>query len=261
MRKFKEIDGWMNETKTEQKMSASLEITPIGIIHSCYTEKFGIPRQPGLADKARATIELFGPYGRREMLKELERFSHIWVHFVFHAAIPEGWRPTVRPPGLGGQKRVGVFASRSPHRPNHLGISVVKLIYIDDIDGRVFLEVGGGDFLNESPVLDIKPYIPYSDSVPGALSGYTDLPAERRIHVSLNEEAEKFCEQYEQKTGRDLSGLIEQVLSQDPRPASQRHAKKTFGFCLWDVNIRWIVQLGSFVVVECRSIENSAAFK
>ncbi len=153
----------MNVNVIEQNMPDPLEINPIGVVHSCYTEKFGIPRQPGLVDKARATIELFSPYNRAEMVRKLESFSHIWVHFLFHDAVAEGWRPTVRPPGLGGQKRVGVFASRSPHRPNHLGISAVKLIGIKRVGQRLLLEVGGGDFLHGSPVFDLKPYIPYSD--------------------------------------------------------------------------------------------------
>ncbi len=105
-------------------------LSPIGLIHSCYPEKFGIPRQPGLVKSSRGRLQLLPPCNRPEMVKGLETFSHIWVHFCFHGAMAEGWRPTVRPPWLDGQKRVGVFASRSPHRPNFLGLSVVRLLGI-----------------------------------------------------------------------------------------------------------------------------------
>ena len=246
----------MNVNVIEQNMPDPLEINPIGVVHSCYTEKFGIPRQPGLVDKARATIELFSPYNRAEMVRKLESFSHIWVHFLFHDAVAEGWRPTVRPPGLGGQKRVGVFASRSPHRPNHLGISAVKLIGIKRVGQRLLLEVGGGDFLHGSPVFDLKPYIPYSDSISTATTGYTRSAAVSKLRVSFSKEAQTFCRAYNMETGRDLLGLIEQVLEQDPRPASQHRTKTSFGFRLWDVNIRWIVGPDGFTVVECGRVEN-----
>ena len=104
-----------------------ITIEPIGIIHSCYPEKFGIPRQPGLVKSAKARLILLEPYNRIEMVKGLAEFSHIWIQFLFHNTVNEGWRATVRPPFLGGKRRVGIFASRSPHRPNHLGISVVRL--------------------------------------------------------------------------------------------------------------------------------------
>ncbi len=230
-----------------------VDVCPIGIIRSCYTEKFGIPRQPGMADKARARIELLPPYDREEMVKELDMFSHIWVQFLFHDAIKEGWKPTVRPPGLGGRKRVGVFASRSPHRPNHIGLSAVRLFEIDRKSGLSLL-VGGGDFLDGTPVLDIKPYIPYSDSLADAGAGYSGENREP-VQVCFLKEAERFCYRYEQETGRELPGLISQVLRQDPRPASQRGRKWSFGFRLWDINIRWEVRNNVFTVVECRRIQ------
>ena len=155
-------------------------IFPIARIHSCFSEKFGIPRQPGLAAKATARMEMLPPYDRSEMVRGLEKFSHIWIHFLFHDAITEGWRPTVRPPWLGGRKRVGVFASRSPHRPNFIGLSVVRLLEIHLEGKRLFLELAGVDFLDQTPVFDIKPYLPYSDRIIEATGGYAVEPKGRR---------------------------------------------------------------------------------
>ena len=236
-------------------MANTVEMSIIAIVRSCYREKFGIPRQPGLVDRSRARIEFLPSFDRAEMFRELDTFSHIWVHFLFHDSIGEGWRTTVRPPSLGGQRRVGIFSSRSPHRPNHLGLSVVKLLEITSFDNRISLEVGGGDFLDNTPVLDIKPYVPFSDCIPDAAAGYSGqqiLP----LRVCFLKDAELFCREYEEQTGRDLAGLVEQVLAQDPRPASQRHRQKYFGIQLWDVNIRWRVENESVKVIECRLVEN-----
>lgn len=224
------------------EVETKIEIEPIGIVRSCYSEKFGIPRQPGLVESAIAEIELLPLWNREELVKGLEEFSHIWVHFLFHAAVKEGWKDTVRPPGLGGKKRVGVFASRSPHRPNHMGMSVVKLVGVEMHKSGIILMVTGGDFLDGTPVLDIKPYASYSDSVVDATSSYagkfTDVRVEPDIAVS------EFCSRYQQETGRDLRSLIQEVLEQDPRPSSQKKKRKEFGVLLWDVNVRFRVVQG-----------------
>ena len=233
-----------------------IESRVIGVIHSCYHQKFGIPRQPGLVDQARARIEFLPSFDRVEMFKELETFSHIWVHFLFHDSESEGWRTTVRPPSLGGQQRVGVFASRSPHRPNHLGLSAVRLLGVTCKNNRVSLEVGGGDFLNNTPVIDIKPYVPFSDCIADATESYSGK-LKSPLPVCFQKEAELFCRKYERQTGKNLSGLIEQVLAQDPRPASQRSRNKCFGIQLWDVNIRWVVEEGQVNVVECEVVKYS----
>ncbi|MCK5516240.1 MAG: tRNA (N6-threonylcarbamoyladenosine(37)-N6)-methyltransferase TrmO, partial [Desulfobulbaceae bacterium] len=146
-------------------MIKNIPITPIGVIHSCFSEKFGIPRQSGMVKSATAFLELLPPFNRKEMVRGLDGFSHIWVHFFFHQVVEEGWRPTVRPPWLGGKKRVGIFATRSPHRPNHIGMSAVKLVDIRREKKTYLIEVTGVDFLDQTPVLDIKPYVPYCDSV------------------------------------------------------------------------------------------------
>jgi len=232
----------------------TLQIEPIGIIHSCYTEKFGIPRQPGMVKSAVAYLELFPAYNREEMLRSIQQFSHIWVHFQFHQTVGEGWRPTVRPPWLGGQKRVGVFATRSPHRPNHLGMSAVRLEGVLLKKKKFLLELSGIDFLDQTPVIDIKPYIPYSDSIATATCGYArgETPG---IKVVFSGPAEEFCRHYQLETGRMLRLLIEELLQQDPRPASQKKGKSNFGMQLWNVNIRWRFEEESFLVEGCTLVD------
>jgi tRNA-Thr(GGU) m(6)t(6)A37 methyltransferase TsaA len=224
-------------------------ITPIGIIHSCYPEKFGIPRQPGLVKSSSGRLELLPPWNREEMIKGLDAFSHIWIQFQFHEAVAEGWRPTLRPPWLGGQKRMGVFASRSPHRPNHLGLSVVRLTGIRKEKKGLFLEIAEIDLLDKTPVIDIKPYIPYSDSVPGASGGFIPPPESVEREVLFTEAAAQTCSEYEQRTGRRLRSLIAETMGQDPRPASQRHQTREYGMALWDVNVRWQAQGERFLVL------------
>ena len=224
-------------------------ITPIGIIHSCYPEKFGIPRQPGLVKSSSGRLELLPPWNREEMIKGLDAFSHIWIQFQFHEAVAEGWRPTLRPPWLGGQKRMGVLASRSPHRPNHLGLSVVRLTGIRKEKKGLFLEIAEIDLLDKTPVIDIKPYIPYSDSVPGASGGFIPPPESVEREVLFTEAAAQTCSEYEQRTGRRLRSLIAETMGQDPRPASQRHQTREYGMALWDVNVRWQAQGERFLVL------------
>lgn len=229
-------------------------VRAIGIVHSCFSEKFGIPKQPGLVTSAAGEIELLPEYGREELLKELDGFSHIWISFLFHKAIPEGWRPTVRPPWLGGQKRVGVFASRSPHRPNFMGLSVVRLEAVEKREKTFFLKISGFDMLDQTPVLDIRPYLPYCDKVDEASPGYADydVPTNR---VVFTPETAKYCATYELKTGRNLSKLIEEIIAQDPRPASQRKLNKAFGMSLWDVNCRFVFKEDDLAeIISCELI-------
>jgi len=235
----------------------TISIQPVGVIHSCFTEKFGIPRQSGMVKSAIAYLELLPPFNRDEMVRGLESFSHIWVQFIFHQAVEEGWKSTVRPPWLGGKKRVGVFASRSPHRPNHIGMSAVRLVDIKRESKKFILTLTGIDFLDQTPVVDIKPYLPYSDCIGTATGGYTKS-GELDIEVLFSKEASLFCDSYEQETGRKIRLLIEEMIMQDPRPASQKGGKDRFGMLLWDVNIRWEIR-GSkrcrFEVLECRRVQ------
>lgn len=157
-------------------MNKTYCLNPIGTIHSCFKEKFTIPRQPGLVKQAKATLELIEPYNRKEAVRGLEEFSHIWVVFVFHKNESRGqWKPTVRPPRLGGNKRVGIFASRSPHRPSPIGMSAVKLEGIEESKDKILLHLSGVDLLDGTPVLDIKPYIGYADSIEDSYDGFAKI--------------------------------------------------------------------------------------
>ncbi|WP_230425626.1 tRNA (N6-threonylcarbamoyladenosine(37)-N6)-methyltransferase TrmO [Spartinivicinus ruber] len=231
---------------------------PIGIIHSCYTQKFGIPRQPGLVTAATAELELLPPFNRRECLNGLEVFSHLWVSFIFHHTLSEGWRPTIRPPRLGGKKRVGVFASRSTHRPNPIGLSVVKLESITQESDKLSLQLSEIDLLDGTPVIDIKPYLPYSDHIIEASNGFAPPPAANKT-VTFSEQVKSFCQQYQQTTGRNLYLLTSQVLSQDPRPAYlQNSSGREHGIQLWDVNIRWHTTPDTFHVNYMEPVNNES---
>ncbi len=214
-------------------------LSPIGIVHSCFKEKFGIPRQPGLVPAAGATLELLPPYDREEALRGLEQFSHAWIIFLFHQAIQKQWKPMVRPPRLGGNQRLGVFATRSPFRPNPLGLSAVELGVIERVDGRLQIHLGGADLVEGTPVLDIKPYVPYADSIPAARGGFADQAPEAALSVVFEPDAETVLTQLGD-SGR-LRELIRQVLRQDPRPAYRdaRDEQREYGMHLHDFNIRW----------------------
>ena len=231
-------------------MDSTPAFTPIGIVHSCFGEKFGIPRQPGLIEAAHATLEILPPYDRDEAFAGLETFSHIWVVFLFHA-IPQGkWRPSVRPPRLGGNRRVGLFATRSGFRPNPIGISVVRLAGIGRRQGKLQLALQGVDLLDQTPVLDIKPYLPYADAIPDALGGFAAEPPRPSLAVAFTHQSQRACVELE-KTYPGLAALIVQVLQADPRPAYMAgHSQRTaFGLRLYDVNVGWEVR-GTVVVVQ-----------
>lgn len=230
-----------------------ISVEAIGLVHSCYREKFGIPRQPGLVKSAKGSIELLPPCNREEMFRELEDFSHIWVLFQFHQAVADGWRPTVRPPWLGGQKRVGLFASRTPHRPNFLGMSVIRYHGLRKEKDALFLDISGMDLLQDTPVLDIKPYIPYSDNVEDATSGFVRFD-KGAVTVHFAPEVERECFRYKTETGRDLKTLITEILVQDPRPASQRRRKREYGMLLWEWNVRWLADKAGFTVLSLTKI-------
>lgn len=229
----------------------SFPFEAIGIVHSPFREKFGIPRQPGLVTSAEATLELLPPYNRPEAVKGLEGFSHIWISFVFHGVKRQEWKPTVRPPRLGGNERVGVFASRSTHRPNPIGLSVVELTGIDITDGKVLLKLKGADLLDGTPVLDIKPYIPYADSIADARGGFADKAPDPLLQVTYSSLAEQ---QWTELSVRypELWHLIIDVLALDPRPAYQVEEGREYGVSLYDLNIRFRVTgtLAEVIAIE-----------
>lgn len=211
---------------------------PIAVVHSFFKEKFSIPRQPGLTS-IESRIELLPPYNRIEALVGLEDFSHLWLIFDFHQ-IPEAESKeislSVRPPRLGGNKKLGVFATRSPHRPNKLGLSVVKLLRIEGTD----LIISGADLLDQTPILDIKPYLKEIESIPEAASGWTeDLESPEKLVVEF------FCECEE-----SLKQKIKEVLSLDPRPRFHEDGYKKYGSRLGSVDVHWEVIEGKVRVLE-----------
>ncbi|HEB67260.1 MAG TPA: tRNA (N6-threonylcarbamoyladenosine(37)-N6)-methyltransferase TrmO [Gammaproteobacteria bacterium] len=214
---------------------------PIGVIRSPFREKFGIPRQPGLAPAARATLEPVPPFDRPEAFEGLDDFSHLWVLFHFHATARETWKPMVRPPRLGGNRRVGVFASRSMFRPNPIGLSVVALERIDRSGPRPVLHLQGVDLLDGTPVFDIKPYLPWVDAVPDARAAYAGSRPGTRLPIRYSPEARQ------QLMDAAVSHpafptLVEQVLSLDPRPAyrtSRDEPGRLYGMRLAGFDVRW----------------------
>ena len=209
-----------------------MNIEPIGIIHSCFKEKFGIPRQSGMVKTATATLELLPPFNAEEALRGIEEFSHLWIIFAFHESICETFQPTVRPPRLGGNIRKGVFATRAPFRPNPIGLSVVEL---KGVNGTT-LELAGGDFLDGTPVLDIKPYIPYADSIPDAQGSFAHAAPEAPNTVSFSPEAEAVFQTLE----KPQQQLIRDVLGYNPRPAYQADdPDRIFGTRLFDLAVKW----------------------
>ena len=207
----------------------------LAIARSPYKEKFAIPRQPGLAPSVITRIELQPPYDDPAALQGLEAVSHAWLIFYFHGV---GSRPDslrVRPPRLGGNQRIGVFATRSTHRPNGLGQSLVK---IEGVEGST-LKVSGADLLDGTPVLDIKPYVPYADTPANAVNQIApEAPA--TLKVKWTTEAKEQAEKASLRLQEKVFTVIEECLSQDPRPAYQAHDEhREYGVRLWDLNVRW----------------------
>jgi tRNA-Thr(GGU) m(6)t(6)A37 methyltransferase TsaA len=217
----------------------SQQMTPIGYIHSPFDEKFGIPRQPGLAS-IRARIELVPPFSSPDSVRGLEQCSHIWLLFLFSATADQGWSPTVRPPRLGGNQRLGVFATRSPFRPNPIGLSPVRLCAIEQKGDRIWLEVEGADLLDGTPILDIKPYLPYADSLPQASFALADRIERLQLPVRFSPAAEQACEQHATRLAQPLARQISEVLLCDPRPAYKKQdATREYGISLYGLNIRF----------------------
>ena len=221
----------------------SIDFTPIGIVHSPFREKFGIPRQPGLVREIGGRIELLPPCHHPDCVRGLERFSHIWVLFLFHATAAAGWRPTVRPPRLGGKTRVGVFASRSNFRPNPIGQSVVRLESVDTSGDHVILRISGHDLLDGTPVLDIKPYLGYADAIPDSRDGYAQ-GAPARLRVGFTAETAAQCHELERAGHANITNTLRALLVQDPRPAfhGRRGLEKRYGMRLGELEIRFEVR-------------------
>lgn len=223
---------------------------PIARVHSCFKEKFGIPRQPGLVPAARATVEMLPPYDEAEAFRGLSGFSHIWLLFVFHTVPPDRWKPTVRPPRLGGNRRLGVFATRSAFRPNPIGQSVVQLDGITRRKGRVALQISGVDLLDQTPVLDIKPYLPYADALSSVRGGFAAQAPRRQCKVRFSAQADSALQAAARRHGYDLSAFVADLLAHDPRPSYHGSGgpKRTYFMRIEDLEIEWQVK-GKEIVV------------
>ena len=203
-----------------------------------------MPRQPGLVPAAKGRIELLPPYGNPDSIRDLEQFSHLWVLFVFHGTQEQGWKPLVRPPRLGGNQKTGVFATRSTFRPNPIGMSVVALEGVVEEGDRCWLEISGLDLLDQTPVLDIKPYLPYCDSLTNASAGFANYKPKAQAQVRFSPQAEQQLRFAVEKIP-ELREFICQVLSQDPRPAyrlSKAADDNQYGVRLHNFNIIWTVE-------------------
>lgn len=210
----------------------------LGYLESCFTDKFGIPRQPGLAPLAQASLRLLPPNNRAEAVEGLQDCSHVWLQFVFHKVAEGQEKLSVRPPRLGGNQRRGVFATRSPFRPNRLGLSVVALREIQCTGADVTLYFSGVDLLDGTPVVDIKPYVPYVDSVSSATNAMAEVPP-ALLQVTMDASIQETCQRLADRHPR-VDELIKQILAQDPRPSYQQlDPQREYGMRLYDLNIRW----------------------
>lgn len=212
-----------------------IEMEIIARIRSPFPEKFGVPRQSGLVESLQAQIVFEEGFRNADAVRGLEGFSHIWLIWQFSRAVRETWSPTVRPPRLGGNERMGVFATRSPFRPNAIGLSCVKLERIE-LDSRLgpVLHVSGADLMDGTPIFDIKPYLPYCDSHPEAAGGWTDEAEHRRLQVMFPPEL------LAQVPEGQRGGLLG-VLAGDPRPRYQKDPKRVYGLRFGDVNVKFTV--------------------
>lgn len=225
-------------------MSQEYSMRVIARIHTDFSTKFGVPRQSGLVDALESTIVFEPEFRNADALRGLEGFSHLWLVWVFDQAIRESWSPTVRPPRLGGNQRMGVFATRSPFRPNPIALSSVKLAGIEQTDAfGTVLKIRGADLMDGTPILDIKPYIPYADSHPDAIGGFASVPAGETLDVQI---ADDLLERVPENRREALRG----VLAQDPRPHYQNDPERIYGFGFAGLEVKFSVDGSSLIVKD-----------
>ncbi len=239
----------------------NLEFNPIGVLQSPFTEKFGVPRQSLMISEARAILKLRPDPDFRTALNHLESFTHVWIVFIFHQSMDKKWKPTIRPPRVEAPRRVGVFASRSPHRPNPIGISAVKLDKIDlDAPGGIEIHLSGVDLMDGTPVVDIKPYLPFTDRIEEANAGWaeSEIP---RFEVEFAAECVAQLETLAEYPR--LRELLTQMLEWDPRPTSQRRAKPIedpkseglqYGFRVLNFDVNWEIRRGQVRVTHLEPV-------
>jgi len=223
-----------------------IQIRPIAKMRSDFPTKFGIPRQSSLVDALESTIVFEPEFRNADALRGIEGYSHLWIIWQFSQAVREDWSPTVRPPRLGGNVRMGVFATRSPFRPNNLGLSCVKLLRIEETETEgTVLHVAGADLMDGTPIFDIKPYIPYSDSFPDALGGFTDNAEDFLLNVEFPPHLLEILPENKREAAIG-------VLSHDPRPSYQRKPDRIYGLNFAGFDIRFTVDKKRLVVCEVR---------
>ena len=216
-------------------MPQEFSMNVIARIHSDFATKFGVPRQSGLVEALESTIVFEPEYRNPEALRGLEGFSHLWLVWVFDQAVRKEWSPTVRPPRLGGNVRMGVFATRSPFRPNPIALSCVKLAGIEQTADRgTILRVRGADLMDGTPILDIKPYVPYADSHPEALGGFAATPAGEVLEVIIPQDMLE-------RVPADRRKALRGVLAQDPRPHYQNDPERVYGFGFAGMEVKFSV--------------------
>jgi len=231
----------------------SFQFKAIGQIHSCYKEKFAIPRQAGLVKTAMASIELYPPYNHPDSLKGIDEISHLWISFIFHEHLNYDFKNLVNPPRLNGEKK-GVYATRSPFRPNPLGLSVVKLERIRLENDTPYLEISGGDFLDKTPVVDIKPYIQYADIIKEAYDPYSliKLP---QFKISFTDNALLAIEKIKPSIP-SIKEFILELLAQDPRPIYTRKIKSHYSAKLYDYDLTWNIEGEDILVLDLLTIKD-----
>ena len=226
-----------------------MQIKQIAYIRSDFVEKFGIPRQSNLAD-TRAEIHFLPEYQNADALREIEAYDYLWLIWEFSEVVRENWSPTVRPPRLGGNKRCGVFATRSPFRPNPIGLSCVRLLGIEKSPEKgMVVEVEGADLMDGTPILDIKPYLPYVDCMPDARGGFADRVKGYALEVEIPEELLL-------KLPNEQQGCVREILAEDPRPSYQNDPDRVYGMEYAGYEIKFRVKDYRLTVCE---IERAAA--
>jgi len=227
-------------------MDVSIQV--IARMHSDFATKFGIPRQSGLVEELKSTIVFEPEFRNPDALRGIEEFSHLWIIWQFSEAVRQGWSPTVRPPRLGGNTRMGVFATRSPFRPNNLGLSSVKLLGVEQTaEFGTVLHVGGADLMDGTPIFDIKPYIPYGDCHADATGGFTDRAGEFLLNVEFPDHLLKLLPE-------DKQEAAVAVLTHDPRPSYQRKPERIYGLTFAGFDIRFQVKENALTVVEVHKV-------
>lgn len=230
-------------------MAQEFSMHVIARVHSDFATKFGVPRQSGLVDALEATVVFEPEYRNPDALRGLEEFSHLWLVWVFDQAVRKAWSPTVRPPRLGGNRRMGVFATRSPFRPNPIALSSVKLAGVrQTAEYGPVLHIRGADLMDGTPILDIKPYIPYADCHPEALGGFAAAPAGETLEVVIPEDILP-------RIPAERTEALRGVLAQDPRPHYQNDPDRVYGFGFAGMEVKFSVDGTRLTVVDVQKAD------